>query len=171
MALLIRAQSSAKKLIPILDRTRNSNENQQVPIRSFSMSIGDIAVAFVAYLSLAFLALIILSKVVDLVKNWRAVVEWSLVVGYAGISLSGFAATAVIGGITAYKLLMDRRMMQCTTLYERQIEAYAAPDDYFGRQLRKTIAGEAKQCADYASIKRASDVTASTQEVIDASQR
>ena len=85
--------------------------------------------------------------------------------GLIGVSIAVFTA------VTAYTQQTDRRIMQqCTTLYGRQVRAYAASDDYFGQQLSKTIAGEAKECAEYASTKRASDVTASTLGAIDAAQ-
>ena len=86
-------------------------------------------------------------------------------------------AIAVFTAVTAYTQQTDRRIIQqCTTLYGRQVRAYAASDDYFGQQLSKTIAGEAKECAEYTSTRRASetkpasDVTASTLGAIDAAQ-
>ena len=64
---------------------------------------------------------------------------------------------AVFIGITIYARLSDQQMMQqCTTLHKRQAKASVAPDDYFGRQLRQTVADEAKQCVEFAARKEAS---------------
>ena len=135
------------------------------------MQIGDIAVAFVAFISLIFLLLIILNKIVDLIKNWRATAWFTLIVAAGGIPWIG-CGVAVFIAVSAYIQQTDRRIMQqCTTFYERRVNAYTAPDDYFGQQLRKSIANEAKQCAEYASTKRTSDLAASTPEVIYAPQR
>ena len=135
------------------------------------MQIGDIAVAFVAFFSLIFLVLILLSKLIGLLKHWRKALEWVTLIGASGATGLIVVSIAVFTAVTAYTQQTDRRIMQqCTPLYGRQVRAYAASDDYFGQQLSKTIAGEAKECAEYASTKRASDVTASTLGAIDAAQ-
>ena len=46
-------------------------------------------------------------------------------------------------------------MKQCLTAYERRAHAAAAPDDYFGRQLREAAADEGKKCAELATKKEA----------------
>jgi hypothetical protein len=123
------------------------------------MSVGDIAVGAVAVIALGFLALIVLAKVVALIRNWREVVEalgWiAVIVGAGAAGLFGLGVVVVVG-VLAYGKVMDQRMMQqCTTLYERQAKGATAPDDYFGRQLRQTIADETKQCAEFAAHKEA----------------
>jgi len=48
-------------------------------------------------------------------------------------------------------------MKRCLTAHERQAKAYAAPNDYFGKQLREAAAEEAKTCADFAARKKAEE--------------
>jgi hypothetical protein len=46
-------------------------------------------------------------------------------------------------------------MQQCLTAHERRAKAYAAPNDYFGNQLRAEAAKEAKKCSEFAAKKQA----------------
>ena len=48
------------------------------------MQIGDIAVAFVAFFSLIFLVLILLSKLIGILKHWRKALEWVALIGPSG---------------------------------------------------------------------------------------
>jgi hypothetical protein len=127
------------------------------------MSIGDIAVYVVAFLALALVLLVVLNKVVALARNWREVVEalgWVAVILAGGAAVLACIGVVVVVGVLAYGRVTDQRMMQqCTTLYERQAKATTAPDDYFGRQFRQTIADEAKQCAEFAAHKEAAKVS------------
>lgn len=123
------------------------------------MSIGDIAVYAVAFCALALVLLVVLNKVIALVRNWREVVE---ALGWVAVILAGGAVVlAAIGlvaflGIMTYVQITDKRMMQqCTTLQERRAKADAAPDDYFGRQLRQSVMDEQMQCAEYAARREA----------------
>jgi hypothetical protein len=47
------------------------------------MQIGDIAVAFITFISLRFLVLILLSKLIGLLKNWRNFLAFTLALGAA----------------------------------------------------------------------------------------
>lgn len=123
------------------------------------MSMGDIAVYAVAFCALALVLLVVLNKVITLLRNWREVVE---ALGWVAVILAGGAVfLAALGfvaflGIMTYVQVTDKRMMQqCTTLHERRAKANAAPDDYFGRQLRQSVLDEQKQCAEYAARKEA----------------
>jgi hypothetical protein len=123
------------------------------------MSIGDIVVYVVAAIALGAFALLMLNKLTEIARNWRDVVAALGIVAVIGVG--GAVVLAILGvvvfvGVMAYSKINDQRMMQqCTTLYERQEKANAAPDDYFGRQLRQTVSDEAKQCAEYAARKEA----------------
>lgn len=65
-------------------------------------------------------------------------------------------AAAAIGGILFWTKFSDERMMQqCMSAYERQAKAPAAPEDYFGRELRQAAAEEAKRCEEFAARKQA----------------
>lgn len=123
------------------------------------MSIGDIVVYAVAAVALGAFALLVLNKLIELARNWRDVVAALgivAVIGIGGAAVLAVLGVAIVGGVMVYGKVTDKRMMQqCTTLYERQEKASAAPDDYFGRQLRQTIADEAKQCAEFAAHKEA----------------
>jgi hypothetical protein len=123
------------------------------------MSIGDIAVYAVAFCALAVVVLVVLNKVVALVRNWREVVKalgWvAVIVAGGALSLVGVGVVGVVGVMTYAHVTDSQMMQQCTTLYERQAKAYAAPDDYFGRQLKQSVIDEQKQCAEYAARKEA----------------
>jgi hypothetical protein len=123
------------------------------------MSIGDIAVYAVAALALGALALVALNKLAAFAQNWRQTVDdlkWTgLVLAQGALALGGVLAVLVMA-VLAYVWITDQRVMhQCTTLHERQEKAAAAPDDYFGRELRKTVADETKSCAEFAARKEA----------------
>jgi hypothetical protein len=116
------------------------------------MSIGDIVVYLVAAIALVAFAAILLS-------NWRAILH-DIFIFLAGWAVIGAVLLVIglvgAGGVLAYVYLNDRNMMQkCSTAYERQAKAYAAPDDYFGRKLREEASAEAKQCAEFAAHKEA----------------
>lgn len=46
-------------------------------------------------------------------------------------------------------------MQQRSMAHERRAKAQAAPDDYFGRELRKAATVEAEECAKFAARKEA----------------
>jgi hypothetical protein len=59
--------------------------------------------------------------------------------------------TWLVAGTSLYKDLDEQAAMQkCLTAHERRAKAEAAPNDYFGKQLRDAAAVEAKTCADLA---------------------
>ena len=119
------------------------------------MSIGDIVVYLIAAVALVAFAVILLA-------NWRAILH-DIFIFLASWAVIGFVLLAIglvgAGGILVYVYINDRNMMQkCSTAYERQAKAYAAPDDYFGRKLREEAITEAKQCAEFAAHKEAAKV-------------
>lgn len=123
------------------------------------MSVGDIAVYAVAAIALGAFALLVLNKLVAIARNWRATADdlkWTgLILAQGALALGGIFAV-IVAALVAYVWFTDQRtMQQCITLYERQEKANAAPDDYFGRQLRQTVSDEAKRCAEYAARKEA----------------
>jgi hypothetical protein len=118
------------------------------------MGVGDLVVYVIAFAALFFLFLIILN-------NWRGVFRGLALLTVGGVILAAIfvalGATIYIG-TTAWEYVSDRQtMQQCLTAYERTAKAEAAPGDYFGKQLRKDAAEEAKKCADYAAKKQATD--------------
>jgi hypothetical protein len=118
------------------------------------MSIGDIAVGLVAFIALAFLALIVLNKLIALIKNWREIAEvtgWvALILGGGGLLIVGAFFAVVFIGATFYEQYTAK---QCLSAHERYARAQAAPNDYWGNKLRDEAAAEAKKCADLAARK------------------
>jgi hypothetical protein len=63
-------------------------------------------------------------------------------------------AAIMVGGVLLYSYLDDQATLKkCLTAHERRAYADAAPDDYFGRQLRDAATAEARTCADFAAKK------------------
>jgi hypothetical protein len=59
-------------------------------------------------------------------------------------------------GVLGYGQISDQKMMQqCSSVHERRAKAAVAPDDYFGRELRKAANVEAEECAKFAARKEA----------------
>jgi hypothetical protein len=83
-------------------------------------------------------------------KHFKVIAIMAFTVAAGGLAIFGFLY--VIG------IVLDQRIMEkCTTAHERQAKAYAAPDDYFGKQLREAAAEEAKTCAELAARKEAEE--------------
>lgn len=118
------------------------------------MGVGDIVVNVIAFAALFVLFLIFLN-------NRRLVVRGLPLLTVGGLILAALLVAlgaTIYAGTTAWEYVSDRQMMQqCLTAYERKAKADAAPDDYFGKQLRKNAAEEAKRCADYAAKKQAAN--------------
>ena len=118
------------------------------------MGVGDFVVYVIAFAALFFLFLIILN-------DWRGVIRGLALLTVGGLILAAILVvfgTTIYIGITAWEYVSDRQtMQQCLTAYERRAKGEAAPDDYFGKQLRKDAAEEAKKCADYAAKKQAAN--------------
>src|ERR1019366_2276305 len=80
---------------------------------------------------------------------------------FTGVGILAAIAVGIIGvgAIMAGAVLLfdyfqeQATMKQCLTAHERRAYANAAPDDYFGRQLREAAAAEAKTCAKLAAKK------------------
>ena len=105
------------------------------------MIIGDYVVYGIAGCVMAFLAYLVL-------KRW-------ICVGIAVIALGVVIAAVTVAPI-AWQALQDHEMMKsCLTAHERRAKAAAAPDDYFGRQLRQNAAAEAGKCAEFAAKQEA----------------
>jgi hypothetical protein len=119
-----------------------------------NMSAGDIVVYAIAVAAFVFLGLLALA-------HWKDILR--------GLGLLTVGVTAIIGGvlalgvalsigITAWEYVSDRQTMQeCLTAYERQAKSYAAPDDYFGEQLRAAAVEEKRKCAEFAVRKQAAE--------------
>jgi hypothetical protein len=109
------------------------------------MSAGDVAAYAVAFAALAFL-------IYAALKHWKGV---AIGVGALLIVISVAAV-----GPTVWQQITDyEQLKSCMTAHERQAKASAAPDDYFGRQLRETASAEARRCAEFAARKEAAKVT------------
>jgi hypothetical protein len=80
-------------------------------------------------------------------------VKWLAAIIGGGCAI-GYAASVAI------PIIQENQLFQrCLSAHERRDRAAAAPDDYFGRQLRTAAAEEAKNCADLAARKEAAKVT------------
>src|ERR1035437_3947517 len=68
----------------------------------------------------------------------------------AAIAVGIVAIGAIFaGGVVLYFQFEEQvSLKKCLTAHERRAYADAAPDDYFGRQLRDAAAAEAKTCAE-----------------------
>jgi hypothetical protein len=65
-------------------------------------------------------------------------------------------AAFLVGGAYLYSYGLEQATLKkCLTAHERRAYAIAAPDDYFGRQLREAADMEAKTCAELATKKQA----------------
>jgi hypothetical protein len=74
------------------------------------------------------------------------------------VCVAAAVAVGLWGLFTIIDTVRDRRTMeQCLTAHERRAKAEAAPDDYFGRQLRESAAAEADMCARFAARKEAEE--------------
>ena len=102
---------------------------------------------------LLFFAFAAMIAAVILIAKYRREIFWVvLIVGGGGAVL--VAAVFVIGFVasTAYEGYTTK---QCLTAYERAEKASAAPNDYWGNQLREASANETKKCAELAARKQA----------------
>ncbi len=125
------------------------------------MSIGDYIVYAVAVFFIGLGAILIAGNIH---RHFRAYVFGVLGVGsiIAGLFAIGVVA---VGVIVAVQYFQEHATLQkCMTAHERRAQAVAAPDDYFGRQLRETAAAEAKTCAELAAKKEAEAAKARAEE-------
>jgi uncharacterized membrane protein len=102
---------------------------------------------------LLFFALAAMIAAVILVAKYRREIFWtSLIVGggIAIVTIAGFVIEFVASA--AYEGYTTK---QCLTAYERAEKANAAPNDYWGNQLRETSENETKKCAELAARKQA----------------
>jgi NADH:ubiquinone oxidoreductase subunit 6 (subunit J) len=116
------------------------------------MSVGDIAVYALAFVTLAILFKLILT-------NWKSLLRgagWAAVV--AAVLGAGFVVLGVVAvvGVMAWQRVSDHNLVQqCLTAHERREKALAAPADYFGRKLREAADEEAERCREFAARKEA----------------
>jgi hypothetical protein len=87
-------------------------------------------------------------------RYFKAISIMALVVAVGGLVMFG---VMYIGGTVVGIVMEHQTMKRCLTAHERQAKAYAAPNDYFGKQLREAAAEEAKTCADFAARKNAEE--------------
>jgi hypothetical protein len=73
-----------------------------------------------------------------------------------GLALFGVLYVAAVVGAELYERHVTT---QCLTAHERTARARAAPNDYWGQQLRDASMEEAKKCADLAARKEAARVS------------
>ncbi len=102
---------------------------------------------------LFFVAFVCLAAAIFLIlKYYRHIALFAFIVVGGGALLFGGLGLLVWIGSALYE---EYTAKQCLTLYERRAHAFTAPDDYFGRQLREQVAGEAKRCAELAAKREA----------------
>jgi type VI protein secretion system component VasK len=89
-----------------------------------------------------------------MVKHFKVISVLALVVVAGGLAIFG---VLYVGGGVLGVVMEHRAIEKCMTAHERQAKAYAAPDDYFGKQLREAAAEEAKTCAELAARKEAEE--------------
>jgi hypothetical protein len=93
---------------------------------------------------------------------WFSLTHFKQVAWFIAIILGGYAVVFVGSHIISdvVPVIQDYQLNQrCLTAHERRERAAAAPDDYFGRQLRTAAAEEARNCADLAARKEAAKIT------------
>jgi hypothetical protein len=105
------------------------------------MGVGDIVVYFIAAVAVAILLFLAL-------KQWEVTLVGGAVLAIVVIGL-------LLGPLVAKYIDEQAQMKGCLTAHERRAKAAAAPDDYFGRQLREAAAKEATACAELAARKEA----------------
>ena len=86
------------------------------------------------------------------VKYHKQISLFILVVVGGGAVLFGSLVVLAMVGSAAYE---EYTAKQCLTAYERHARAIAAPDDYFGQQLREQALEESKRCAEIAAKREA----------------
>lgn len=98
----------------------------------------------IAWIVLAFIFFLIL-------RNWQSILAGAAVVGIIGVGLGlAFLALVVVAiiGVAAYE---GYKTKQCQTVYERVSKARAAPDDFFGNQMRRDADAEQTACNELAA--------------------
>lgn len=102
---------------------------------------------------LLFFAFAVVVAIVIFVAKYRREIFWTALIvggGIAIVVIGGFViefvATAAYEGYTT---------KQCLSAYERAEKANAAPNDYWGNQLRDASTKETKKCAELAARKQA----------------
>jgi hypothetical protein len=85
-------------------------------------------------------------------KHFKLISVLALVLAGGLIAIGGgiYAIAMVVGTVIEHQT-----MEKCLTAHERQAKAYAAPDDYFGKQVREAATEEAKTCSELAARKEA----------------
>src|SRR5579864_6441507 len=105
----------------------------------------DPVLAFLAFVSLA-------GGIFVVLKYYKQLSVFVLFVFGGGAALFALFVGLVMIGSAAYE---EYTAKQCLTAHERRARAMAAPDDYFGRQLREAAIQEATRCAEIASKREA----------------
>jgi hypothetical protein len=101
--------------------------------------------AFLAFVCLAVAILVVL-------KYYKQISLFVLIIVAGGAVLFGGLVVLAAVGSAVYE---EYTAKQCLTAHERRARAMAAPDDYFGRQLREQAMEEAKWCAEIAAKREA----------------
>jgi hypothetical protein len=102
---------------------------------------------------LMLLAFVILAVAFSMVfKHFKEISIVALMSIGSGLAIFG---ALYVGGTVVGIVMEHRTMEKCMTAHERRAKAYAAPDDYFGKQLREAAMEEAKTCAELAARKEA----------------
>ena len=115
--------------------------------------------AVLVALYLAYAAFLVLR---DIFRNPR---PFFTGVGFLVVVAVGIVVVAafLVGAVVLYSEVQEQATLhKCLTAHERRAYADAAPDDYFGRQLREAAAAEAKTCAELAAKKQAEAAKART---------
>jgi hypothetical protein len=98
-----------------------------------------------------------LAVAIFLAIKYFTFVKWVMI-----LILGGWAVAFVVSLVISHvaPIIQDYQLNQkCLTAHERRERAAAAPDDYFGRQLRTAAAEEARNCADLAVRKEVARVS------------
>ena len=124
------------------------------------MSVWDSPVlAVFAVLVVVFICCSIFVLLRSFLHNWRRILtDFGILAGYGAAIAIGIIGIALVmaGVFFGWQYVQEQvQMKQCLTAHERRAYADAAPDDYFGRQLRDAAAVEAKTCAELAAKKEA----------------
>jgi hypothetical protein len=123
-------------------------------LEAFNVTVWDNPVlAIFAVLAVIFVGCSLFLLVSNFLRNPR---PFFAGVGILAAAAVGFIAISAIlaGGVLLYSYIEDQvTLKKCLTAHERRASADAAPDDYFGRQLRDAAAAEAKTCAELAAKK------------------
>jgi hypothetical protein len=115
--------------------------------------------AFFAVLVVIYVCVSLFVLLRNLFRNWREYLEnFRFLAAFAVLgTVIIICIGAVMAGVVWFFMIFpeQEQMKKCLTAHERRAYADAAPDDYFGRQLRDAATAEAKTCAELAAKKEA----------------